>query len=206
MIMTAYGKLGIAVLLALALVGVTSGQGWAGAVNFLVQIDDLTDTIGLSVVSQPPGVPTPSPTILPDSVGEFLHFTLPLQSPSLTSLTQSRALFEDVVGGTLSDQLLITQTAGSSLLNVQFASDPATLTLPPGTVILPGLVETGNFQTLADVSTPGGLFAFQVRSDLASSEHGDVPKPATLLLLSSGLTGLAGVAAWRRRRPSGDPR
>ena len=131
--MTAYGKLVIAVLLALAMVGVTTGQGWAGAVSFLVQIDDLTDTIGLSVVNQfPGGPPPPSPTILPDSVGEFLHFTLPLQSPSLTSLTQSRALFEDVVGGTLSDQLLITQTAGVSLLDVKFASDPATLTLPPG--------------------------------------------------------------------------
>ena len=205
--MTAYGKLVIAVLLALAMVGVTTGQGWAGAVTFLVQIDDLTDTIGLSVVNQfPGGPPPPSPTILPDSVGEFLHFTLPLQSPSLTSLTQSRALFEDVVGGTLSDQLLITQTAGVSLLDVKFASDPATLTLPPGTVILPGLVETGTFQTLAAVSSSGGVFAFQVRSDLASSERGDVPEPATILLLGSGLAGLAGVAAWRRRRPLGDPR
>src|SRR5206468_11091731 len=39
MIMMAYGKLVIAVLLALAMVGVTTGQGWAGAVTFLVQID-----------------------------------------------------------------------------------------------------------------------------------------------------------------------
>ena len=192
--MRAYGKLGIAVLLALAMVGVSTGQGWAGSVGFLVKIDDLTDTIGLSVTTNPPGGAAPSPTILPDSAGEFLHFTLPLSITPATSQVQYRALFEDVVGGTLSDQLLVTQTAGLALLNVQFASDPATFIPPPGATILPGLVENGDFQTLIFASTSSGLFEFQVRSDRA-----DVPAPATLLLLCSGLAALGG-ATWRRCR------
>jgi hypothetical protein len=198
MTMTASVKLGIAMLLALGLVGATTGDGWAGGPSFLVQIDDLTDTTILTVSSFG-GAPPLIPTILPGSVGEFLHFTLPLQLAPATSLAQSRDLLEGV-GGPLSDRLLITHAANSFLLDVQFASDPATLALPPGVTIFPSLVETGTYQTLLFFFDGAALYEFEVRSDLASSEHGDVPAPATLLLLGSGLAALAGAARRRRRK------
>ncbi len=198
--MTASVKLGIAMLLVLALVGTITGDGWAGGPSFLVQIDDLTDTVTLTLSQTvPAGPPPPTPTILPGSVGEFLHFTLPLQLAPPTSVAQSRDLLEGV-GGPLSDRLLITHAANSFLLDVQFASDPATIALPPGVTILPALVETGTFQTLAFFFDGANLYEFQVRSDLASSERGDVPAPATLLLLGSGLAALAGAARRRRRK------
>ena len=198
--MTASVKLGIAMLLVLALVGTITGDGWAGGPSFLVQIDDLTDTVTLTLSQTvPAGPPPPTPTILPGSVGEFLHFTLPLQLAPPTSVAQSRDLLEGV-GGPLSDRLLITHAANSFLLDVQFASDPATIALPPGVTILPALVETGTFQTLAFFFEGTNLYEFQVRSDLASSERGDVPAPATLLLLGSGLAALAGAARRRRRK------
>jgi hypothetical protein len=201
MTMTASVKLGIAMLLVLALVGTITGDGWAGGPSFLVQIDDLTDTVTLTLSQTAPGgLPLPpNPTILPGSVGEFLHFTLPLQLAPPTSLAQSRDLLEGV-GGPLSDRLLITHAANSFLLDVQFASDPATIALPPGVTILSSLVETGTFQTVAFFFDGANTYEFRVRSDLASSERGDVPAPATLLLLGSGLAALAGAARRRRRK------
>jgi len=106
--MTASVKLGIAMLLALGLVAVITGDGWAGGPAFLVQIDDLTDTVTLTLSQEVPGGPLPpSPTILPGSVGEFLHFTLPLQVTPVNSLARSWDFFEGAP--VLSDRLLITQ-------------------------------------------------------------------------------------------------
>jgi len=184
--MTRYIKPRIAALLALALMGLLTGIGWAGEVAFtFVNIDDLTDTPGVTLSGAvPPGL---TPTILPDTAGEFLHFTLPtFTGPPASFYTD---LFEDVVGGTLSDRLLVTHPAGSPILDVKLASDPATVTLPPGATNLFNLVETGAFQFAGEL----GEYRFQVRSDRA-----DVLAPAALLLLGSG-----GVM-WRRGRR--DPR
>jgi hypothetical protein len=184
--MTAYTKLRITALLTLALLGFVTAVGWAGAV-ILVNIDDLTEGTPSVTLSGPP--PLPTPTILRDSAGEFLHFTLPVV-PSLSGTKIYSDFFEDVVGGTLSDRLLITYAAESSILDVQFASDPATITLPADAVNFLKLVEDGTFQPA------GGFFVydFRVRSDRA-----DVPAPTTLLLFSSGLAALGG-ATWRRCR------
>src|SRR5215468_5820145 len=184
--MTRYIKPRIAALVALALMGLLTGIGWAGEVALtFVNIDDLTDTPGVTLSGAvPPGL---TPTILPDTAGEFLHFTLPtFTGPPASFYTD---LFEDVVGGTLSDRLLVTHPAGSPILDVKFASDPATVTLPPGATNLFNLVETGAFQFAGEL----GEYRFQVRSDRA-----DVLAPAALLLLGSG-----GVM-WRRGRR--DPR
>jgi len=192
--MTRYIKPRIAALVALALVGLLTGIGWTGEVAFtFVNIDDLTDTPGVTLSGAvPPGL---TPTILPDTAGEFLHFTLPTFTvPPATFYTD---LFEDVVGGTLSDRLLVTHAAGSPILDVKFASDPATVTLPPGATNLFNLVESGAFQFAGEL----GEYRFQVKSDRA-----DVPAPAPLLLLGSGLVVLGG-AMWRRgRRHPGRPR
>jgi hypothetical protein len=181
--MTTYAKLRITALLALALVGLVTGVGWGGSVT-LVKIDDLTETPSVTLLP-----PVPAPTILPDTAGEFLHFTLPASFPSSSATTFYSDLFEDVVGGTLSDRLLVTYVANSSIVDVKFASDPATIALPPGASNFTNVVENGDFQNVGSFQA----YVFQVRSDREA-----VPAPATLLLLASGLAALGG-ATWRRR-------
>lgn len=192
--MAPHVKLRIAALLALALVGLLTGIGWAGGTSspIGVNIDDLTDTPSVTLAFAPPGL---TPTILGDTAGEFLHFTLPAP-PGQPITTFYSDFFEDVVGGTLSDRLLITHAAGSPIVDVQFASDPATITLPAGATKLFDIVENGDFQFAGSFSSSFDTraYVFQVRSDRA-----DVPAPATLLLLGSGLFALRG-ATWRRGR------
>ncbi len=127
--MTLCLKLRIVALLTLALVGHLTGTGWAGtpALAF-VNIDDLTDAPSVTLSGAVP--PGSTPTILPDTVGEFLHFTLPTFT-GLPPASLYTDLFEDVVGGALSDRLLVTHAAGSPIVDMKFASDPATVTLPP---------------------------------------------------------------------------
>jgi len=152
-----------------------------------VQIDDLTEaTPGVTLQFAPPGL---APTILPDTAGEFLHFTLPVP-PGAPATTFYSDLFEDVVGGTLSDRLLVSHAAGNAFVDVKFASDPATVTLPPGATNQFNLVETGAFQFLGVFDQ----YDFFVRSDRA-----DVPAPATILLFGFGLVAL-GAATLRYRR------
>jgi hypothetical protein len=184
--MGAFIKFRFTALLALALVGLLTGTGWAGALVF-VQIDDLTEaTPSVALQNPPPGV---VPTILPDTAGEFLHFTLPV-SPNEPATTFYSDLYEDFIGGTLSDRLLVTHATGSGVVDVKFASDPATITLPPGAFNFVNRVEDGTFQFVG----PFDIYDFQVRSDRA-----DIPAPATIFLLGSGLVAL-GAATLRYRR------
>jgi hypothetical protein len=186
--MTAFAKLKMTALLVLVLVGLVTGIGWAGAVT-TVRIDDLTEG--------PPTVTTVPPSIVPAiiSIGpEFVHFTLPLPLSGPESTTTYVNLFEGI-GGPVSDRLLFTYHADDSFVDVQFASDPVTITLPPGAINQFNNVENGNFVFAGTFAIGENvIYSFQVRSDVA-----DVPGPATLLLLGSGLAALAG-ATWRRRR------
>ena len=155
--------------------------------------DDLTDTPSVSLLGAPLGV---APTILPDTAGEFLHFTLPAP-PGQPATTFYSDFFEDVAGGTLSDRLLVTHTTGSGILYVKFASDPATITLPPGATNFLNFVENGDFQFAGSFSSPCDL-----RADLGRvrSDRADVPAPATLVLLGCGLLALGGATLRRGRR------
>lgn len=191
--MVARIKFTVAALLVLALVALVTGIAWAGApAPIFVNIDDLTETPGVTLLGAPPGL---APTFLPDTAGEFLHFTLPTFAGQPASTFYSD-FFEDVVGGTLSDRLLVTHAAGSAIVDVKFASDPATITLAPGATNLFNLVENGAFQFAGGfgILDEPGAYSFQVRSDRA-----DVPAPATLLLLGFGLVALGGARVRRRR-------
>lgn len=188
--MTAFAKFKMQGLLVLALVGLVTGVGWAGAVT-IVRIDDLTEG--------PPSIAILGggilPTILSDSAGEFLHFTLPVAPNAFNSTKAYTEIWEDRVGGTLSDRLLITYITNDSVVDVQFASDPATITLPAGAFNVLNIVENGAFQIAGSLDFGEiTIYQFQVRSDVA-----DVPAPATLLLLGSGLAAVCS-ATWRRRR------
>jgi len=189
--MTAFAKLKMTALLALVLVGLVTGIGWAGgAGSTVVRIDDLTEGPPTVTIVPPSNV---VPTII--SIGpEFVHFTLPLPLSGSESTTTYVNLFEGI-GGPVSDRLLFTYHANDLFVDVQFASDPATIALPPGAINQFNNVENGNFVFAGTFSIGENLvYSFQVRSDVA-----DVPGPATLLLLGSGLAALAG-ATWRRHR------
>jgi hypothetical protein len=200
--MASYVKLGIGALFVLWLLAFGVGDSWAGILCFrcTIRIDDLTDTVTvIQFPSFPPvGAPTPV-TLLPDSGGEFVHFLLFTGVQTTASSVIYADLFEDTIGGTLSDRLLVTITQGNPFIDVKFASDPANITAPAGISPILSLVEDGTFQTLITTAFPAGFenYVFQVRSDFG--DRSDVPEPATLVLLGSGLAGLAGIA-WRRRR------
>jgi len=191
--MTVFAKFKMQGLLVLALVGFVTGVGWAGggALFPVVRIDDLTEG--------PPSIAILNggsmvPTILSDSA-EFLHFTLPVTPNAFNSTKAYTEIWEDRVGGTLSDRLLITYILNSPVVDVQFASDPATITLPDGAFNVLNIVENGNFQFAGNLDFGEVvIYQFQVRSDVA-----DVPAPATLLLLGSGLAAVCS-ATWRRCR------
>jgi len=189
--MTAFAKLKMTALLVLVLVGLATGIGWAGVAVTIVRIDDLTEGPPTVTIAPPSLI---VPTFI--SIGpEFVHFTLPLPLSGPESTTTYVDLFEDHIGGQVSDRLLFTYHANDLFVDVQFASDPVTITLPPGAINQFNNVENGNFVFAGTFSIGENLvYSFQVRSDVA-----DVPGPATLLLLGSGLAALAG-ATWRRHR------
>jgi len=185
---------GVSPLAVLVLLLVWTGLAQANV--FEIRIDDLTDTPSATLDGQ-------AVTLLPDSNGEFLHFTVPLSFTPLSpfDFTVSNDLL-DFAGGPVSDRLV---THITTFLDVQFASDPATLPVPtpgPNTVIQPPVVETGDWQqfgtgaseVIGDFVTGQDTFNIFVRSEAHVT---GVPEPSTLALLSIGAVGLAGYV--RRR-------
>ena len=156
--MTVYTKLRITALLTLALLGLVTAVGSAGSVSILVNIDDLTEGTPSLSLSGPS--PLPTPTILA-SGSEFLHFRLPVDLSAAPTNIYSD-FFEDVLGGTLSDRLLITTAS-------EILSSTCSLRLIP--LPLPCRVELSTSRTSSRMGpfSPPAVSSAAVRSVYTSS-------------------------------------
>ena len=192
--MASFIKLGITALFVLGVVVGNAGVGWAGiscgGAPCTVKIDDLTDTPTVTVFDGS----FPASFLISglSTSGELLQFTLPL-SGGIPNESHYSDLFEDHLGGILSDRLVAIVSSDGNSLGVKFASDPNVLDIPANAIHETDQVENGLFQPLFTVSDDLS-YTFQVRSDVV-----ETPAPATLLLIGSGLAGL-GALGWRRKR------
>ena len=196
-------KLGVAALVILMIVAGSAGPSAAGVTCFTncsIRIDDLSETPTLHVFAHPPTGQAVDVTSQTGAVtsGELITFTLFLQNPTVGA--RYADLFEDVVGGTLSDRLLavvVPPPPGSnfSQVNFTFGSD-VTFTLPAGATQVDALVEDGTVQNLTNLAASLGpmISTIQVASDVEA-----VPEPATLLLVGGPFAGLV-ATAWKRSR------
>lgn len=175
----------------------------AGTKADTVRIDDLTDGIPTVQVLTAGGVDVTASrvTIQGDSAPEFLHFQI-LLPPGIGALPGAdyTDLFEDFLGGTLSDRFLLVAPGGpirgTPFLDVFLASDPAQLSNAGALNSGLNAVETGSFQLVLDF-----VDQYFVRSDAPRNE---VPGPAALTLLGIGTLSLLGSRAWRRRKAIAD--
>jgi hypothetical protein len=163
-----------------------------------VFIDELTEGIPtVQVFSNGIDVTGERVKILPDSHDEYLHFKLLINNFGSGDLAYTD-LFEDFIGGTISDRILVyfdpnaMQNGG---LDVIFGSDPF---IPPCeneftqcTFHYPyDAVEDGTFQHVADAFNTNigdGLYLIYARSDPPEA----LPEPGTILLFASGVAGMA---------------
>ena len=164
----------------------------AQASSFLVQLDDLTDTIVGNTFQD--GVNVQSINFGGETINNATY-TL-FNSATLVSGVDVALNIFDPDGVTLSDTLSITGTAGSRTLNVAFFSDvdggPALTPL----IAASSIIETGNFQTvLLFTASTEDAYTWQFRSDV-----NETPLPGAIWLFGTALAGALGVGKWRRRQ------
>jgi len=138
---------------------------------------------------------TASRVTIKNSGAEFLEFSLALgANHGIADNKSYTQMWEDMVGGTLSDVLLFTAASALPPATVDFCSDPAFCntggyTLLSGGVLEP--IENGKFQFEGSIGETGlgtNAYDLYVQSDL------DVPEPSSVFLLLT----VAGLV-WMRR-------
>jgi hypothetical protein len=130
---------------------------------------------------------------LPDSTGEFVHFQF--HRGEVFTAAQENTSILDPITHAPSDQLFITYSGTTDLVDVQFRSDP-NLLANPGPLQGP-FDETGTPLPVQQIISTNVTDNFLVNSDAV--EGGEVPEPGTLVLASLGIAGLFGHA-WRKRK------
>jgi hypothetical protein len=164
-----------------------------------VMIDDRTETPSATINGSPV-------TLLPDSQGEFLHFSVPLSTGAAPGLplSVSRDLLEPD-GTTFSDRLFMSLTTGISAADVQFGSDPATAPVsssPFGPGSISPLIEDGTFQPMFILDNAGIDFVTFFVASHVEAVPGPIAGAGLLgLVLASG--GLLLLGWWRRRQKIG---
>jgi hypothetical protein len=156
-----------------------------------VKISDLTEGVpSIQVFSGGADVTVDRVTILGDSGAEYLHFQLALGPNQVGDGSKVYGTLLEYAAGQVSDTLAVAFLTDQHYLEVWFASDPATLDLTGFTGgIYPTLVEDGTYQLLGwafNTQIGDGGYSIYVQSDT------EVPEPTSLVLLGSGLIGLAG--------------
>ena len=158
----------------------------ANANTFLVQMDDLTDTLFVNTYED---------GALIQSVGfpESYNGSYGLQWNAGAALASNVDIGVNILesDGTLSDTWRLFGSTGDTRINIPFFSDIEGQTLTPP-LSATSIFETGNWQTVANFTLNNGdTFTWQFRSD--------VPEPAAWALMVVGFAGL-GVALRSRRR------
>lgn len=157
--------------------------------TFLVQADDLTDTLAINTYE--------NGTLIQNAVigGESYPFYYGLAWDPNSYLTADTNVAANIVepGGALSDTWNLYGAAGDGIISIPFNSD-----VEGGSALTPlanavTIHENGQWQTVAQFTlTNGDAYTWQFRSDAG------VPEPASWALALVGLGGLG--AAMRSRR------
>jgi hypothetical protein len=133
----------------------------------------------------------------PNSLGSFFLSTAPLQNLSgLFTLTVTFSAPTGILGGqgatyTALIEGVVSPNINQGGVNIDFNNTPQVFTFNDGTNV-------GSFSlTIADVFVQSGQSA-NLTAGITGQQQASIPEPATLLLLGTGLTGIA--ARYRKRR------
>ncbi len=181
-------KILISSIIAVAAICLISGKARADNTN-TISISDLNDTITATVNGQP--------VTLSFSAPEDVSFTFDRGgAPAGGDLTARFALTEPG-SSVISDELQAIYTQGNTVVTVHFCSDPSTFAFCGG-LLNSDMAEDGTSQHLFDVAFNGVIDSYNVASEATESGEAAVPEPASVVLITTGIAGIFGLA--RRNR------